>query len=68
MFWERFVYFYDELIVVFGKVVLGQTELLTELLIRCIFFLGVSRFVLAEFAKSSVEMDEWLDKAISLLL
>ena len=48
---------YDELVVVFGKVVAGLPELLAQLLITGIFLVGISRFILAELTESPIEMD-----------
>ena len=48
---------YDELVVVFGKVMAGLPELLTQLLITGIFLVGISRFILAELTESPIEMD-----------
>lgn len=61
------VNFYDELIIVFGEIVSRLSELLAKLLVVGILLLGVGSLVLAKLAESPVEMDQWLDEAVSLL-
>ena len=64
-FWKVFICWHNEFIVIFWKVLFNISKFLTKISIIFIFLLGILCFILAEFPKRLIEMNERLEKNVS---
>ena len=68
IFGEEFEDLHYQLVIVFGKVLLGLIEFFAKLFVFLVFFLGVRMVGLAELAVTFVEMYQRFQETVTLLL